>query len=62
MSKSIVFLLVTAVCSSIVGISGTITWVLAGGLLKKYINRYYRVFNILIALILVWSALKLILA
>ncbi|MCC0643148.1 MULTISPECIES: LysE family transporter [unclassified Clostridioides] len=61
-SKSIVFLLVTAICSSIVGISGTITWALAGGFLKKYINRYYRVFNITMALILVWSALKLILA
>ncbi|MCI9977626.1 LysE family transporter [Clostridioides difficile] len=60
-SQSVEYLLSAAVCSSIVGISGTLTWALAGGILQKYINKHYKVINIIMALVLVWSAVKLIL-
>ncbi|HGM3507840.1 TPA: LysE family transporter [Clostridioides difficile] len=60
-SQSFTCLLASVICSCIVGISGTMTWALVGGILQRYINKYYKVINIIMALVLVWSALKLIL-
>lgn len=61
-SPSSAALLTAALCSAVIGISGTMTWALAGGVLKKQIRRHYRPFNAAMALILLWSAGQLIFA
>lgn len=59
-APSLQYLLLIALCIASVGVAGTMTWAIAGGLLQKYINSYYRTFNISMALILVWSAVSLV--
>lgn len=58
-SQSIAHLLAAGAVIALIGTSGTLTWASMGGLLQTYINRYYRPFNIAMALVLVWSAVKL---
>lgn len=48
-----------AVCLTVIGVAGTLTWAAAGNILQKYITKYYRCFNITMALILFWCALSM---
>lgn len=57
--SSVNYLLLFALLISVLGVIATMTWAVAGGVLQKYINNYYRIFNISMALILVWSAVSL---
>lgn len=59
-SQSFSHLLTAVFFNTLIGISGTMTWALAGAVLQKYITKYYKPFNIIMALILVWCAIKLI--
>lgn len=58
-SQDLGVLMAAALCNTVVGVTGTLTWAAAGGLLQRYIVRYYRPFNLTMALILAWSAVKL---
>lgn len=42
------------------GFTGNLIWALAGSLCKKYYNKYYRIFNTAVALLLIRCAYKLI--
>ena len=59
--NSLMTLLIAACFISVIGISGTLVWAAAGSLLQKFLNKYYRPFNIIMALILAENAVKLIL-
>lgn len=48
-----------AVSLTLIGAAGFITWAAAGGVLQKFLAKHYRPFNYLMALILVFCALKL---
>ena len=50
-----------ALALTLIGTAGFLTWGLAGSLLQKFINRYYRPFNLLMAAILLLCALDLLL-
>lgn len=52
-------MLLHALCITAVGMAGCLTWATIGGVLQKFINKYYRPFNIVMALVLVWSAISL---
>lgn len=54
-------LLLSAAFNTMVGLSGSIVWAAAGGLLQEQIKRHYRVFNLIMALILAESAVKILL-
>ncbi|MCI8645448.1 MAG: LysE family transporter [Firmicutes bacterium] len=54
-------LLLSAAFNTMVGISGSIVWAGMGGLLQKQIKRHYRLFNIIMALILVESGIRILL-
>ncbi len=60
-TSSKALLAVSVVCNSIIGISGCITWSLAGQLLQKQFQKHYRLMNIIMCVILLWSAVHLIL-
>lgn len=60
--NSLTTLLIAACFISAIGISGTMVWAAAGSLLQTFLNKYYRPFNIVMALILAENAVKLILA
>ncbi|MGL6219001.1 MAG: LysE family transporter, partial [Lacrimispora sphenoides] len=49
-------LLIHAFCLTAIGVAGTITWAAAGGVLQKLLKKYYRPFNITMALVLLWCA------
>lgn len=60
-NDSLQMLLLSAFFNTCVGFSGSLLWAAAGGLLQKYIKKYYRPFNIIMALILVESGIKILL-
>lgn len=55
-TESVTILGVSILCNIAVGVSGVFAWAVAGQILKRYMNRYYRVMNITMALVLMWSA------
>lgn len=54
-------LLVHAVCITAIGISGNLTWATAGKVFQKFLAKFYRPFNISMALILIYCAIALVL-
>lgn len=56
---SLLSLLIHAVCLTLIGVAGCVTWAAVGGVLQKFIAKYYRPFNIIMALILIWCAVSL---
>ena len=56
---SLISLLSHAICLTVIGISGCITWAAIGGALQKCIAKHYRLFNIIMALVLLWCAVSL---
>lgn len=48
-----------AAALTLVGAAGFVTWAAAGGVLQKFLAKYYRPFNYLMALILILCAVKL---
>ena len=60
-NDSLQMLLLSAFFNTCVGFSGSLLWAVAGGVLQKYIRRYYRPFNIVMALILIESGVKILL-
>lgn len=59
-SSSPGILLSCAIFNSVVGLSGVLTWSIAGEVFRSAINQYYRPFNLIMALILIWSAINLV--
>ncbi len=55
-------LLIHVAVITVIGVSGTITWAIAGGVLQRFLQKYYRPFNIIMALILLWCAGSLLFA
>jgi cysteine/O-acetylserine efflux protein len=60
-SSSKLLLGTSVVCNTLIGISGCITWALAGHFLQKQYRKHYRLMNVIMALVLIWSAVQLIL-
>lgn len=52
-------LLFHAVCLAAIGVAGNMTWAFAGGILQRFIAKYYRPFNLLMGAILILCAIKL---
>ena len=52
-------LLVHAIFMTAIGVAGTLTWAMAGGVFQKFLVRYHRPFNIAMALVLLWCAVSL---
>ncbi|WP_130863339.1 LysE family transporter [Bacilliculturomica massiliensis] len=57
--SSLPVLLLAALFNTAVGASGMLAWALAGSIFQRCINRYYRAFNFVMALILLESAVQL---
>lgn len=57
---SLLSLILHAVCLTVIGVSGNITWAVAGGVLQKFLAKYNRPVNIIMALILVYCAAALV--
>lgn len=57
---SLGILLVHAAIVTMVGVAGTLTWAAAGGALQKFLTKYYRPFNLAMALVLLWCAASLV--
>ncbi len=53
-------LLLHACIITAIGVSGTLTWAAAGTALQNFLRRYYRPFNALMALILLYCAVDLV--
>lgn len=49
-------LLIHAVLLTVIGMAGTLTWAAAGGVFQTFLKKYYRPFNIAMALVLLWCA------
>ncbi|WP_051436762.1 LysE family transporter [Brachyspira alvinipulli] len=58
-SKSLKSLLVHSIVISVIGMAGILTWALAGGILQRFLKKYYHQFNIVMAVILVLCAVSL---
>ncbi|WP_379136720.1 LysE family transporter [Paenibacillus sp. sgz500958] len=58
-SDSKVLLGVSAICNTLVGLSGCVTWALAGRLLQRQFAKHYRMMNTAMAAVLLWSAFHL---
>lgn len=58
-NDSLQALLASALFLTFIGVSGTMVWGAAGSLLQRFLSKYYRPFNICMALVLVESAVKL---
>lgn len=52
-------LLIHAVMLTVIGLAGNLAWAAAGGVFQKLLTKYYRPFNIVMALILLWCAISL---
>ena len=59
-SDSKLLLSASVVCNTLIGVSGCITWALAGHLLQKQFMKHEKVMNGLMAIVLIWSAFHLI--
>ena len=55
-SNSKLLLGVSAICNTLIGISGCITWGLAGKLLQKQFANHFHAMNFVMAAVLFWSA------
>lgn len=53
-------LLAHAMMLTVIGLSGNFAWAAAGGVFQTFLKKYYRPFNIAMALVLVWSAISLV--
>lgn len=58
-AMSIVF---HALCMTLIGAFGFLLWATVGGLLQKFLEKYYKPFNIIMALVLIYCAITLILS
>lgn len=58
-SQSLWTLLIAALLSTAVGLSGTFTWAWAGGVLQRVIRKYQLAFNLIMAAVLFWCAVSL---
>lgn len=52
-------LLLHGISLTIIGAAGFFTWAAAGGVFQKFLTKYYRPFNIIMAFILLWCASSL---
>lgn len=52
-------LLIHAVVLTVIGAAGNLAWAAAGGVFQRFLKRYHRPFNIVMALVLVWCAASL---
>lgn len=52
-------LLIHSVFFTVIGAAGFVTWAAVGGALQRFLAKYYRPFNIAMALILLWCAVSL---
>lgn len=59
-SDSKLLLSVSAVCNTLIGMSGCITWGLAGTLLQTQFIKHFRIMNVIMAGILIWSAFHIV--
>lgn len=59
MEPGLASLLVHAAAITVIGAAGFVTWAAAGGVFQKFLTKYYRPFNILMAVILAWCAISL---
>ena len=57
--SSLSSLLIHAFFLTGIGVAGTVTWAAAGGVFQKLLKKYYRPFNIAMALVLLWCAVSL---
>ena len=48
------------VCLALIGAASCVTWAAAGGVFQKFLARYYKPFNLSMALILLWCAVSLV--
>lgn len=55
----LVSLLLHAVVLTLIGAAGFFTWAAAGGILQKFLKKYYRPFNIAMGLVLLYCAAAL---
>ena len=58
-NKNIKVLFIHSIIITIIGIAGVLTWAFAGGILQKFLKRYYMQFNIVMAVILILCAVSL---
>lgn len=49
-----------AFCVTVVGVSGTIVWAAAGSVFQRFLAKYYRPFNCLMAIVLLYCAVTLV--
>lgn len=56
---SLLSLILHAVCLTVIGTAGFVTWAAAGGVLQKFLVKYSRPVNIIMALILAYCAATL---
>lgn len=61
-SQSPRYLLAAALCLTLFGVAGSITWGVAGGVFQGFIARHYKPFNAAMALLLMLSAVQLVLS
>jgi len=59
-SNSKLLLGVSAICNTLIGISGCITWGLAGKLLQKQFAKHFRIMNAVMAAVLIWSVFHIV--
>ncbi len=60
-NNSFQFLLLYAGIITIIGVSGCIAWGLAGSIFQKYIIKHFKIFNIVMAILLLQCALQIVL-
>ena len=58
-NKNIKVLFIHSIIITIIGVAGVLTWAFAGGILQKFLKRYYMQFNIVMAVILILCAVSL---
>lgn len=59
-SDSKLLLAASAICNTLVGTAGCITWGLAGKLLQKQFAKHFRIMNAAMAAVLIWSAFHIV--
>lgn len=59
---TVAMLLLSAAFNTAVGLSGTVVWAVMGGLLQRQIQRHYRFFNLIMALILAECGVQVLLS
>lgn len=59
-SNSKFLLSASAICNTLIGMSGCLTWALAGRLLQKQFSKHFRIMNTAMAAVLIWSAVHIV--